>query len=333
MDLQNNKLVETYKFDFGFFIEKSISNWKKIFGYSFLVAVIVAGISLLFPNRYSARGTILPSTNNSALSQYSSIASLVGINLPSSGSLDVLFPDFVGSRRIIDSLIVKKWQSAQYDTLVTLYDVFNIEYDTSFPFPEKHRKDILFKQLTEHVFNVEISKASGLISITATLPKEQKLCADLVNTTINLIDIYNRTYRKSKSAEEKEFLENRLGEVFSQLTRTEEELKEFEENNTQWRQSPDLKYKWSKISREVQVQNTVWIELRKQFEFTKLNVEREKVTFDVLDYATTPTIKDGPVRSLITIFSLVFSIFVFALWFYFKDDLIRLYYSYFKQAK
>jgi uncharacterized protein involved in exopolysaccharide biosynthesis len=54
---------------------------------------------------------------------------------------------------------------------------------------------------------------------------------------------------------------------------------------------------YDELEREVQAQTSVWIELRRQLELAKIDVNKEMNSINVLDIASVPTKKSGPNRT------------------------------------
>ncbi|MCA0446993.1 MAG: hypothetical protein LCH54_12285 [Bacteroidetes bacterium] len=293
----------------------------KIVAISFGIAVIFALLSLLITNKYSATVTILPNQSEGGLSQFSSVASLVGINLSGSTNSDQLYPDIVFSERLLDKLINEKWKFYKIDTLTTLYEIYEIEYDSTDQFPAAHQRNKLLKTLREDVFEVEISKNNGVIRISAVVKGDPEFGRELVNRAVFFLDQFNRETRKTKSTEEMIFLESRVEEVYDSLLTLENELKYFDKNNRNWTASPDLRIERQQLIRQIEVTSTIWIELKKQYELVKLNTIREKITFDVLDYSGVPTLKTSPKRGLLTIFIFIFSMLITSAYFLYGNKI------------
>lgn len=273
-----------------------------------LGGVLSAGLLawlLLTPDKFMATATILPATSANPLAAYSSIASVLGFNLPGSDSNNELFPDIMFSERILGKLAEKKWKYVKSDSLISLYTLFEIEPSGKTSFPAEEKRKLLFKHLRENVFDASIDKKTGIVTLSARLPHDPALCADLVNTAIEELDRYHNFTRRTKSIEEKEFLEGRLEEVSMEMKLAEDRLKNFEEKERSWQNSPSLRTEWGRLNRDVQVSNTIWIELRKQYELVKLNVLKEKTTFDVLDTASIPAVKYFPRRTVLLIIGMI----------------------------
>ncbi|MBN8705756.1 MAG: hypothetical protein J0L62_07760 [Bacteroidetes bacterium] len=308
--IEFHKLISTFK-----------ANFKKSVFFTGVISVLIAPLLFLMPNKYTSIATILPSTQGGGLSDLGAVAGLIGVSIPefgSQGASDELIPDILFSERILDSLILKKWKYSEYDSLVSLYTVFEIEPTGSSLNPDREIKEILIESIRKGLLKVSIEKETGLITLSFTVPNDPRLAQEIVRKLLFHLDIYNRQFRKTKSTDEFIFLDKRLQEVYGDLVSAENRLATFEKVNKNWQMSPDLNSDWKRLNREVLVNTTLWTELRKQYEGVKINVEKEKQTIDVLDSPTLPSKKSGPKRLFILIGISVGLFLGFQIWFYFN---------------
>ncbi len=158
-----------------------------------------------------------------------------------------------------------------------------------------------------------------ILSVTVTMPEAQ-LSADVSNKLAQSLDLYIRTQRKSNATEQSFYLEKRTGQVKDSLTNAENMLKKFREQNRITAQSPNLLLEQGRLMRNVEILQTVFVELTKQLEIAKIDKIKDAPVLNIKEYANNPVKKAGPKRlsSLITImfFSFIFS----SLYFIFKDD-------------
>lgn len=306
-------------------IQVAFSKKRKIIIGTLVLTFIVAIILFILPNKYKATAVILPSSNDNMLSQYSSLANLVGLSLPGSDDSQLLYPDIILSERLLKTIADKKWKYSESDTLVSLYDLYSITPWNVSSYPEIEKEKLLFKYLREKVISVDIDRKTNILTLSVVMQNDPHLAAELTNFLLEQLNNYNNNFRKSKSEEEEDFLESRLKEIELEMVKAENDQKEFEEKNYNWSSSPELRLAWQRLNRAVQVNMTMWIELKKQYEIVKLNVLREKTTIDVLDYASIPAIKDAPMRTTITAVSFVFFFMIMVIYAVFEDKMKAIY--------
>lgn len=300
-----------------------------------LPVILVLIYLFTIPNSYTSQATILPTGSGNSLSDFSSAASLIGLSIPDfsgdGATKDELIPDIVYSETMLKEIINIKWKYNVYDSLVSLYTIFEVDLDEKELLPERAREEALIKILRTNVINFSKDKRSNITTAYVTIPGDPFLAKEILEKILEKLESYFKNIRKTKSTAEKEFLEVRLQDVYNELVINERKLSEFELKNKSWQSSPELHVEWKNISREVTVSNSLWAELRKQYELIKLNVEKEKITIEVLDAPNIPSKKSGPQRLIILI---VFSFILYmtvnmVLFFKMKYNIVV---TYFKNA-
>jgi uncharacterized protein involved in exopolysaccharide biosynthesis len=81
--------------------------------------------------------------------------------------------------------------------------------------------------------------------------------------------------------------------------------------------------------RNVEILQTVFIELTKQLEIAKIDQIKDAPVLNVKEYAKNPVKKAGPKRAISLIIIMFFSSFIASIYFIFKYDITR----YFKMLK
>jgi uncharacterized protein involved in exopolysaccharide biosynthesis len=146
--------------------------------------------------------------------------------------------------------------------------------------------------------------------------KEPQLAADVLNKLVSELDRFIRTKRTTNASEQRKWIEARLVEVKQDLEKAENKLKEFREKNRQITSSPQLMLEQERLAREVQINSTLYVELKKQYELAKIEEIKNVPIINVLDEARPAAKKELPRRSTIvltTLFLSLFGIVVFVL--------------------
>ena len=108
------------------------------------------------------------------------------------------------------------------------------------------------------------------------------------------------------------------------LTKAENTLKEFRERNRQVL-SPQLLLEQERLIRDVQINATIYTELRKQFELVKIEEVKNIPVINVMDSARAPARKDKPKRAtiVVTVFiiSFICSIGYFYIFYKFGNEI------------
>jgi len=106
--------------------------------------------------------------------------------------------------------------------------------------------------------------------------EEPQLSADILNNIIREIEINIRTKRNTNASEQRKWIDARLLEVRDDLSKAENAFKNFREKNRSISSSPQLLLDQERLMREVQINSTMYIELKKQYELAK--IERIRTT-------------------------------------------------------
>jgi uncharacterized protein involved in exopolysaccharide biosynthesis len=271
---------------------------------SFLYIIIV-------PNWYRASVKIMPTNTikSSLLNQLIGL-SAIDISLISKSPEDhqLLYPDIVISDFILDRVLEHRFKLDQIQSK-TLFEFWNIDIDSS----QQDWKHQLFeeskKTLREEYIEVEVNNETGLITIDLTVPRYPVLAAEMANYVTNLLDIYNKQFRKYKATDQRVYIDKSIKETKSNLELAEEALKIFSEQNRDLN-SPEKQLQYDRLETEVEVQKSIYTELRKQLELAKIEEIKETETLDILQYAVPPIEKYRPKKLLIIIISLFGGIFI-----------------------
>jgi uncharacterized protein involved in exopolysaccharide biosynthesis len=195
------------------FLRRILGQWKFVSGAAFLGAVVMIGVSFLFPRIYEARVVLMPQAQadasglgRSMLSQLGGLASIAGNLLPSSSNsaeyVAILKSDFytsrfIESRQLLPLLFAKEWDSASKawrdpDDAPTLGDAI--------------------EEFNENIRSVAEDKKTGLVTVTVRWRNRQQ-AAEWANL---LVDDVNGVIRRRAIDETKAT----LGYLKQQLEKT-----------------------------------------------------------------------------------------------------------------
>lgn len=291
--------------------------WKarKTVLYITLVFIIIGLIyALLATKWYQATVKIMPTSSErgGTMSQYANIAALAGINIK--GDKDdrfSLYPEIIKSNFILERILKNRFKTQKYTYPVTLFEFWDIDVDSN----NVIKKHILIEEakqtLREKYINAIIDKKVNLLTMTINVPTDPILAAELANFIADQLDIYNKYFRNYKARDQREFVGKSIKDTKSELESSESALIIFKEENRDL-SSPEKMLQYERLKTEVEVQRTVYIELRKQFEIAKIEEIKETETLDILERAVVPIKKIKPQRLIIlisfTFIGIIFSI-------------------------
>jgi uncharacterized protein involved in exopolysaccharide biosynthesis len=267
--------------------------------------IIAAGISLLIPPLYTAQTSILPELTKEktlGLAGLSSLAEATGLNL-GEAPVSKLYPMIVKSERILRAAIYHKYSTLAYPQPVNLVEYWKISAKN-----ENEEFDRALKILRGRM-DIVFDARLGTVTITVEM-EEPQLAADVANEVTLEMDDYTRTKRNTNATLQREFIEKRMQEVQQGLEQSEQTLKDFRERNRRVSDSPELMMQQERLERDVQINSTVFIELKKQFEIAKIEEIKNIPIINVLDSARAPVGKSYPRRRATVLVVLVLSLVV-----------------------
>lgn len=266
---------------------------------------------------YQSTVTILPDFGNKSsdmLGQFSGLAAMAGVNVGGDVSTQI-YQNLIMSETVLSEVIYRKYETKEYDKPVNLVEYFDIKPDKSLPDTLQNRKMFLkmYEMLIKGNISISYELKTKILTMVVEMP-ESKLSADVANTLVISLDKYVRTQRKSFATEQRKYLVSRVQQIKDTLTSSEDALKSFREKNRQIAQSPELLLEQSRLMRNVEIQQTIFIELTKQLELVKLAEVKDVPVVNVREYAKDPVVKTGPKRVMTLALILFFSFLCSAGW-------------------
>ncbi|MBS3808247.1 MAG: hypothetical protein KGY60_12140 [Bacteroidales bacterium] len=261
-----------------------------------LVAIGAIVYSLVQEPQYEASVKLYRKTSEGqAPSRIQGLAAQFGMGgaLPG-GSTQFSIEDLVNSRRINQKILLKKWETKEYDEPKNLIEYWQIEAET-----EEEKFQNALKKINE-LISVSINEETQLHNITVMMPEAQ-LAADVANHLTTLIEEYVQNEQKTTTKQNLRYIEKRLETVKKELTRAEEELKRFRKSNRAIQDSPELQMEQGRLQRQVTIKQEVYLTLQKEREMAEIELVKETPVINVLDDAIKPEQRAKPKRKLIVI--------------------------------
>ncbi len=268
------------------------SRRKKIAIFVAAATLLAVGITFLVSPLYTAETSILPELMKEkalGLSGISSLAEASGLNV-GEAPVSKLYPVIVKSDRILQAVLSHKYTTRAYSQTVTLTEYWRSDVGN-----ENEQLDRALSRLRQRM-EVTFDARLGTVNL-AVIMEEPQLAADVANQITADLDDYTRTKRKTNATLQREFIEARMKEVQEALERSELALKDFRAGNRRIADSPQLTLVEGRLSRDVQINSTVFIELKKQLEVAKIEEIKNIPIINVLDPARPPVAKSSPRRT------------------------------------
>jgi len=261
-----------------------------------IVFVAVLAYSFLLPPVYVAQVTLLPEPGAGQDGLLGSLASIVGPGATGGESREVLYGRIIESDRILDQALARRWSYADAATPVTLGQIYG-EHAASAE-DSAAAVERLKTFLRTRVISFRKDKATGYMVLKVEAPGDGRFAAEFANFLVAQLDDFNRASSSRRAAEQHAFVTSRLAEVESRLHEAEEALTAFQNRNRGYANSPELMQRFGELSREVQAQTAVWVELRRQVESALIDMNKEQTSVDILDPAVPPVAPARPRHGL-----------------------------------
>jgi uncharacterized protein involved in exopolysaccharide biosynthesis len=291
------------------------------------IGLLVILLYLLFLAKpyYDATIYVLPDYGNKAnsLASLSSLASVAGLSAGLAVPTEI-YANIITSESVLMPVLMHKYLTKEYKDSVDLIDYFNIRPDDDLLPVERERKRFLkvLKIFKKECMKTNVDKETTILEINVRMP-ESKLAAEVANRIAESLDSYVRTQRKSNAFNQRIYLEKRVKEVSDSLASAEEELRSFKEKNIASGATPRLFLQGSRLSRNVDLFQSVYLDLTRQSELVKLDEIKDAPVINVQELSDDPIIKTGPKRTLWLIFLMTFYFILSTLFITFKPELKR----------
>ena len=267
-----------------------------LFRYRFMCIglVMCAGLSGAVATKFMtpffvARASIFPPAASNPLGQLGlpGVFGLVGnMNLGGDGaSLFPLYERFLFSRSLILELLQVSLAEAGHPG--TLLDYLAIEE------PDRVLRDEIAVGTVRMGLSFETDNKTVVVTV-GYQDADPKVAAVVANRAVELLDHFDTTTTANRAAQRRRFIDARLQTAAADLGKAEKQLEEFQESNMRIDNAPELLMDRARLQREVEIEQQVYLTLRKEYELVLIEEQRDVAVVNVLDKATPPLLPEGP---------------------------------------
>jgi uncharacterized protein involved in exopolysaccharide biosynthesis len=300
MNNQNNYDDEI---DFREYIEVLRKRWKSIAYLTIGLAAAALVFSLMQSPVYEAETTILLKSGGGggSLAQFAGLAGLAGISLPSGsgniGDITQLLQSQAVAAKVLDDLKLKErikgWNDPQIKEQSLISGV----------------RGMLKKP-----------KMDGNLIDLKVEYSDPAMAAEIANGYASALSYYWNRLNYTEARKKREYIESQLPRVELDLKQAEQRFKQFTllspksgvaaeglMGTAYGSQSQGVEL--SRLTRELEIQNSIYTMLRKEYESVKLEESKEIAPFSVIDRAVKPESKSRPKVKLNAMIGLVLGLF------------------------
>lgn len=251
--------------------------------------------ALMLINDSSSNGGSLSSLLSSS-NGLSGLASLAGINASGGSTYSALAVYLVGTNDFLDAIVDK------FD-ITTRYKITKS--------PRAKSRQILLENLI-----ADFDDASGVLSITFTDP-DPVFAQLVVNYSVAYLEQRFSEMGIDKNKLSKENLELNITNCYAEIIKLESESQDLMNRVSSGQQDiagSSIMLESKRLELELSAQQSVYTQLKTQYELVKVQMASETPIFQVLEYAEVPDQKSGPSRAklciIITFVSFLGSVFL-----------------------
>ena len=305
----------------------SISSLNKLL-YSNILTIIITPIILtsfvlsyvlyIAPKVYTSTAKVLPiSDKASPYAGLGGIAAQFGLNMPSSFSngiqWDELYPDIINSENLMKILIHESFLTEKFQIKKPLIEILDSEKNYDYK-DDEERSKMAIEDL-QKMINVHKGRQSPVITIVVNA-NEKQLSKDLASAVIRESGIILLDLKTKKIKEKRVFIEERIKEVHLALENAEKVEEKFRQENKKIIQSPSLSLVLRRLSREVELQSSLYISLKGQLENAKIEEVQQASMLQLIDGPIKPLRLTSPKvgRSILLSLFIGFSIALFIIY-------------------
>lgn len=305
---------------------------KKIIFFSVLFFCLLSlFFSSLTKSKYQADITFVvqsPSSEGSGLSNLGNIASSFGFNIGSSESTfsQANVMELFKSRRIVEATLLKSADinDKKNISLIDYYTNVNELRNSSdwkkdkidkinFKIKSNKRDSIIslfWNDILEDHLEVSFNSKDASIITLSFIFQDQYFAKVFVENIIEEMSKLYVSYNTSQSRKSLDFIQNRADSVYLELKLAEEEYAKVQDINQRIVKASG-RIKELQLMRTVQVLNTMYLELIKNLELSKLTLLKETPIIEVMDGPVLP-LEDKKINPIIQLIIFIFLAILFS---------------------
>lgn len=229
------------------------------------------------PRYYSTDADFMPQGAR-AQSQISGLAQQFGINIGGdAGDSPQFYMDLIESRSILGE-VAKKDYEMRTDSgvfrgnLIKLFGGSRLKPIRQGPF---------IVGILKNLVDVKVSSRTGVITLTVRA-RTPELAVQIANNVLIQINTFNLDRRQQQAGAERVFVEKRQAEALSELRDAEGSLQLFQIQNRDFARSPTLQIEYGRLTRTVDMRQSVYTALAQAYERAKIEEVRDLPVITVL---------------------------------------------------
>jgi uncharacterized protein involved in exopolysaccharide biosynthesis len=157
---------------------------------------------------------------------------------------------------------------------------------------EPRRRRALAIERLQGMTSVQHHRETGTIEISVTSADPQ-VSVELARRLLAELNQFNLRQRQAQASAERAFVHGRLEEVREDMRLTEERLQNFLRQNRQYDNSPELRFEYERLQRELMNRHQLLMSLTQSYEQARIEEVRDLPVISVVDPPVEPLRPDG----------------------------------------
>jgi uncharacterized protein involved in exopolysaccharide biosynthesis len=248
---------------------------------------VAVAIVLLSPNIWTSRTTFLPQSSSGGASQIASLAAQFGVSVGEGGGGDSpeFYAELVRSRGFLLRVAAEPVPSPDSGT-TALATLLEVEAETQAAALEK-----TVKWLQEELVVATTNATTGLVSV-AVKTKWPAVSHAISAEIAKQLDAFVGASRRSSASEERTFVEAQLEQARAAMTEAEERMKAFLVANRQYQSSPDLRFEFERLQREMLLRQQLFSSLSTALQQARISEVRDTPVITIVERPYLPALPD-----------------------------------------
>ena len=237
---------------------------------------------------YAAVTTFIPEAERQT-ANLSGLAAQFGLDIGGAvgGNSPQFYVDLLHSphilRQVVDTRFAFDTDTGRVEG--NLVELLNVQ-----PAPPAVRRELAVRRLRDAT-NVNVMARTGVVELRVESDHAQ-LAGQIAARMLELLQAYNQQTRRTRASAERRFLAGRVAEVRAELMAAESALQQFLQRNRDYRASPELTFRFERLSRDAAFRQQLHATLTQRYEETRIEEVRDTPVLTVLDPPEAPVVPE-----------------------------------------
>lgn len=254
-----------------------------------ILSVLIALITALAERReFTAQSVFMPQ-GRAAATAMTGLAAQLGLAIPTGDATQNpdFYADLLKSHPVLEAAVMTTYRdSSTPSRTVRLPGVLDVHASS----PALAREKTI-KKLSRRI-TPSVDPRTGVVTLSVTAPSGA-LAQQVNKRLLELLNDFNLRTRQSQAGAERAFIEGRLQDVQAALRAAEDRVATFMRANRSYTSSPDLKFAYDRLVRQVSDQEQLYSMLQQSYERAKMDEVRDTPVITVVQQPEVPISPDS----------------------------------------